>query len=231
MKINKKIKLVFYKSMMAVSWKLSLIKGRVGHRAYPYMYTPKQLLKICSLAEEAIQDSVQQGCIVEAGCAYGATTIFLQKYLEGKFSGQYYAIDTFGGFTEADVAFEKSKRQKRDMSAAFSVNNKEWYEATLILNGVHGVQALPADVGKFDFSGLGGIAFCLMDVDLYQPIARSLPGLYENLLPGGIIVVDDCKPNRIFDGAEQAYREFCNTMNLQPEIHEGKLGILRKRIS
>lgn len=44
---------------------------------------------------------------------------------------------------------------------------------------------------------------------------------------GGIIVVDDCKPAELWDGALQAYEEFVEQKGLSNEIAAGKLGIIR----
>lgn len=43
--------------------------------AYPYMFNPRQLLLLSELASEAGQMN-PEGVFVEAGCAYGATTVF-----------------------------------------------------------------------------------------------------------------------------------------------------------
>ena len=49
------------------------------------------------------------------------------------------------------------------------------------------------------------------------------------LAPGGMIVVDDCNPaDSLYDGAGQAYREFCASRGIAPEIVHDNLGIIRK---
>jgi hypothetical protein len=45
--------------------------------------------------------------------------------------------------------------------------------------------------------------------------------------PGGIIVVDDCTPGELWDGALQAYEEFVREENLSNEIAADKLDIVR----
>jgi hypothetical protein len=45
---------------------------------------------------------------------------------------------------------------------------------------------------QLSFETLRPIAFCLLDIDLYQPTRDVLPHLYDALAPGGMIVVDDC---------------------------------------
>ena len=48
------------------------------------------------------------------------------------------------------------------------------------------------------------------------------------LSPGGMIVVDDCVPNNMFDGALQAYTEFLAEIGVTPCFKLDKLGILQK---
>ncbi len=80
----------------------------------------------------------------------------------------------------------------------------------------------------FDYSTIAPIAFCLVDVDPYVPIAKALPRIYHHLVPGGIIVVDDCAPDQTWDGALQAYSEFCRSMNLPEDLRHKKLGLIEK---
>jgi O-methyltransferase len=57
----------------------------------------------------------------------------------------------------------------------------------------------------------------------------ALQGVWDRLLPGGVIVADDCSPHdHRWDGALQAYNEFIAKVGLPHEIRTGKLGILRK---
>ena len=93
----------------------------------------------------------------------------------------------------------------------------------------HRVKSIEADVNQYDLRTLGPLSFCLLDVDLYRPIRKSLKELYDVLSPGGIMVVDDCdESNRVWDGADQAYKEFMKDAGRPIEIRHGKLGLIRK---
>jgi hypothetical protein len=46
------------------------------------------------------------------------------------------------------------------------------------------------------------------------------------IVKGGIIVVDDCRPNQLFDGAYKAYIEFIEKHQLPEKIILDKLGII-----
>ncbi len=45
--------------------------------------------------------------------------------------------------------------------------------------------------------------------------------------PGGIIIVDDCQPDQMWDGALQAYQEFTRQREIPAEIVLEKLGVVR----
>jgi len=193
---------------------------------YPYMYKPNQLMFLTDCIR-AVQNV--PGCFVEAGCAYGATTVFLNKFMfdEGVMR-DYYAIDTFSGFLDEHVQHEITNRGKpARLAAYFAENKKAWFDRSLMLHGVERVTSIESDVTKFDFSAIAPIAFCLLDVDLYKPIEDVLPKIYKAMSPGGVIVVDDCMPSQLWDGALQAYEEFVQRNGLPKEIAAEKLGIVR----
>ena len=194
---------------------------------YPYMFTPAQLMFIAECFREVRDVS---GSCLEVGCAYGATTVFLKKLMaEEGIAKDYVALDTFSGFVPEQVAFEVEQRQKSPaISRIFRRNKREWYETALAVDHVTGVRVMTGDCAKFDYATLGPVSFCLLDVDLYLPVRDALPKIYRQLAPGGVIVVDDCSAGGNWDGALQAYQEYCAAENLPVEIHCGKLGLLRK---
>jgi hypothetical protein len=67
-----------------------------------------------------------------------------------------------------------------------------------------------------------------LDVDLYLPTRRALPRIYEHICEGGIILVDDVLNDSSYDGAFQAYMEFCDELKIGPDIIGNKCGIIRK---
>jgi O-methyltransferase len=190
------------------------------------MFSP---IQIVFLAEEAKKAMSLQGSYVEIGCAYGETTLFLAKYLQQLGCEQaYYAIDTFSGFVREHIDHEVSARGKKRsrLSGAFSTNDPSWLKRSLEANGVRNVRITHSDATKVDYSALGPIGFCLLDVDLYNPVRDTLPRIYDALAPNGVIIVDDCKPDVLFDGARQAYLEFCETRQIAAHIVHEKLGVL-----
>jgi len=49
-------------------------------------------------------------------------------------------------------------------------------------NCVGNVQFIKVDVNEFDLTTLGSLSFCLLNVDLYHPMKKAIPELYEVLL-------------------------------------------------
>jgi hypothetical protein len=195
-------------------------------KVYPYMYEPTQLIFLT----ECIR-AVQQvpGCFVEAGCAYGATTAFLNKFMDNlDYERVYYAMDTFSGFVNEHVQHEINERGKPSrLNQEFTENKKAWFDRSMRMHDITRVRSLKVDISQFDFTSIAPIAFCLIDVDLYKPIRDALPKIHAAMSPGGIIIVDDCKPNNIWDGALQAYDEYTRKNNISQEIRHEKLGVIR----
>ena len=156
---------------------------------------------------------------------------FLREHLNDIGQRQYVAIDTFDGFIPADVDHELSVRgkdgQESNLVGGFSQNRKQWVERSLALAGHSDVRIVQADVGALDYKPFGPIAFALIDVDLYLPVKKALANIAPHMSPGGCIVVDDCKADNVYDGALQAYAEWCDGRGESQEIVHGKLGVLR----
>ena len=194
-----------------------------------FQFSAQQLCFLC----KCLSDTKNiDGGIVEIGCEYGHTTIFLNNYINDLTGANrtYFAIDTFAGFTQADVSFETGSRFKGALDYEdFRENRKEWFERTMEINRATRVKVIEADINEFDVRSLGPLSFVLLDVDLYRPTKKALPELYEMLRPGGILIVDDCNPTQIkWDGAFQAYFEFIRSINATPRIVHHKLGMVRK---
>ena len=198
---------------------------------YRYAFTPAQLARLTALASEAVS---VPGDFCEIGCYRGYTTVWLNRHLDAIAPHKrYWAIDTFGGFVPADVAHEQKERGKTTGEdgrafAKFTINSRAWFEATMRQNAITRVTAHAAAVQDFDFSPQARFCFALVDVDLYRPTVVSLEKLWPLLSPGGVVVVDDCQENHVYDGSRQALEEFCAAHGLAFEIVEKKLGVIRK---
>jgi O-methyltransferase len=195
-----------------------------------YMFSPQQLTYLTRCIE-ATRDL--PGAIVEIGCAKGHTTVFLNKYMDhAKIEKPYICIDTFSGFTPSDADYEISSRHKRkDLSSNFRVNKKKWFDETMQLNGITRVCSYQGDINSFHLPNvLGEVSFCLIDVDLYLPVKSALRKVYP-MMRNGIVVIDDCQPENIYDGALEAYQEFIEEEKLPPRVLFKKLGVVTKNLA
>lgn len=214
----------------SVAFKTAL--HRSMYNQYPFMFSPAELMFLAGCLS-SIDNSVP-GCVVEAGCAYGATTVWLNKYMDDQaiVRSPYFALDTFAGFPRQHVAYEGSERGKSReitsaMRASFGDNRQEWFDKQMVLHEITRVRSLQCDVGTFAFESIAPIAYCLLDVDLYIPISQALPNIRKAMAPGGIIIVDDCWNNEKWDGALQAYSEFVAANAIPPRIVGRKLGVIQ----
>ena len=202
--------------------------------SYRYNFSPRELFFLCQCLEETNNVS---GSIIEIGCSDGATTVFLNQFLDEiqtntKSPKRYLAIDTFTGFVDADIQLEVLQRHKQQRDYLGFRNNKlKWFKATMLRHRFSRVESIQADVNELELVSFAPFSFVLLDVDLYRPITKSLREAYELLTVGGIIVVDDCsEADHRWDGAFQAYKEFMNEIDQQEEIHFSQLGVVRKVI-
>lgn len=193
------------------------------------MFSPRQLAFLC---EQLDATSGLPGSIVEIGCAWGATTIHLKRHLADVGPERpYVCIDTFSGFTDTDVAFERDHRGKTFGYDDFRANSVRRFRRTLKMNHVAGVEVVAADATGVDFAAYAPISFGLLDVDLYRPTKAVLGAIAPLMAPGGVLVVDDCipdPPDDRFDGAAQAFEEFRHDAGVAGSALElTKLGVLR----
>lgn len=170
------------------------------------------------------------GNIVEIGVARGLTTRFLAQHIKNQNLDQslkLYAVDTFESFTEADLAFEVSNRGKSlDALDAFKYNDYDVWKSNF--TEFKFVVPVQSDCSIVDYNKLGPIKVAFLDVDLYLPTQKTLPKLYSALVPGGVILVDDVLQGTDYDGAYQAYMEFCEAVGQTPEVIGNKCGVIRK---
>lgn len=204
----------------------ALRRSRVGRYLtyrYDYSFTPSQLGFLVSCLDAT---SEVAGRIVEVGCAYGHTTVFLNKHLQDRgMNKEYICVDTFSGFTEADIRHEHEQRGKTSAYRGFADASLDAFHRTMRVNKVE-VGIIQGDVCEMNLADYAPISFALLDVDLYRPMSHALGQLYEALSPGGRIVVDDCQEHPLWDGALQAYEEFIDLHNQPRRIEFGQFGVI-----
>ncbi|MBZ1350157.1 TylF/MycF family methyltransferase [Alcaligenaceae bacterium LF4-65] len=199
----------------------------LGAPTYPYCIEPIQLATLIN-EYERVKDA--DGCVIEIGVARGMTSRFMAEHIKNEKQADrtaYYAIDTFESFTKADLDYEVQSRGK-DLSElrGFEYNDFEIWQKHF--TDFPFVKAIKADCSVFDYKVLGAVKLAFLDVDLYLPIKKTLPKLYDVLIEGGSIVVDDVLNNTTYDGAYQAYMEFCAERGIQPKVVGNRCGVITK---
>src|SRR4051812_8971305 len=165
---------------------------KLWYPRYQFQYFPRQL---CFLADCLDETAEVDGAILEIGCAHGLTTTFLYEYMvDSGISKEYYCVDTFAGFTTENIAVETGLRgKKHNYTKEFKNNHADWFKESLGRRHIDSIHIVAGDICTLSDDKLPDkIAFCLLDVDLYQPVKLGLEKIYSRLSPGGIIVVDDC---------------------------------------
>lgn len=200
---------------------------RLGVPTYPYCIEPIQL---ATLINEFERVKHIQGNVVEIGVARGLTTRFMAEHIKNQklaTSLDYFAIDTFASFTETDLDYEVKNRGKNLQELrGFEYNDYDVWKKNFAEFPF--VKAIQSDCSVFDYSSIAPIKLVFLDVDLYLPIQKTLPKIYSALVSGGAIVVDDILNQTTYDGAYQAYMEFCASHSIEPKIIGNRCGIIYK---
>ena len=219
MKNRNKIKELFKKLVFRYT--------QIGRPNYPYGIEPIQMATIINEIERLKEI---QGNIVEIGVARGMTTRLICEHLiNQKIHNKQtlFALDTFSSFTEKDLQFEIEKRGKtRKELSGFAYNDYEIWKKNF--SEFPFVKPIQTDCAEFDYRKISPIKLVFLDVDLYLPTMKALPKIYEQLVNGGVILVDDTKDKCGWDGAYHAYMEFCQSKGIPPKIIGNKCGLIYK---
>lgn len=196
--------------------------------SYPYNLDPYQLAYLIQSLESTRH---LRGAVLEVGVARGQTTVFLNTHLRlTSDKRSYLCVDTFEGFLEQDIDHEINIRGKNDNIAykGFGYNDVHVFEKNMATLGFHNVKVLKKDANQLNEMDLGKISVALLDVDLYKPTLSALRIIFKCLEPGGVILVDDVMDGSLFEGAAQAYNEFCTEVGLFPMVLGRRSGIIEK---
>lgn len=215
------------KSVVELAKKIAFKHTRLGAPSYGYNVEPIQL---ATLVMELERLKNIEGNVVEIGVARGMTTRFLAQHIANQKLEKfltYYAIDTFESFTNADLKFEVEQRGKSLLDLqGFDYNDHLIWQSNFL--DFPFVKAIKSDCSSYDYSKIKPIKLTFLDVDLYLPTKKTLPKIYDATVSGGVILVDDVLNNTTYDGAYQAYMEFCEENGFPKRILGNKCGVIQK---
>lgn len=201
---------------------------KIGKPKYPYMLDPIQLCILIKKIDELYEIKKRPLNIYEIGVARGMTTAFLASHiLFEKLPHQIICIDTFEGFTAKDLKHEVTIRGKSKSDLlGFSYNDYDIWRNNF--SHLKFVKVVKSDIADYEISAEEDVDVVLADVDLYLPTKIILEKFYPNLSIGGMILVDDVKDNSCWDGAHEAYHEFCSMNMIEPNLLGRKTGLILK---
>jgi SAM-dependent methyltransferase len=167
------------------------------------------------------------GDVVEVGCSLGGTAAFSSRMLRNLgIARRYVCVDTFAGFVPAQFDDDLGRGNREPNRWLFADNSQALVRAILDQHGAQEVELLQGDIATLAEGALPRrIAAALLDVDLAVPIYEGLKKLHPRLVPGGVIVVDDC-PERYDWQARQGYERFCLEAGIAPRYELG-MGFVR----
>lgn len=167
------------------------------------------------------------GEIVEVGSFLCGTSIVTSKMLSNTgVRTRYVCCDTFNGFVPAQAKQDVAAGMLSHLQSAFPASI-ELVRLIVRSQGTTDLELLQGDIVVMPESSLPGrISVCLLDVDLEEPIYVALAKLWPRLIPGGVIMVDDCDDSESWR-ARHGYQRFCREQGLAQRYEFG-LGVLER---
>jgi O-methyltransferase len=158
---------------------------------------------------------------VEAGCWRGGTGAYMAK-VSGR---KTYLLDSFQGFpdiSEKDSKLEATGKLKGYLKVA-KQDVVDICNRLGVLNNVEIIEGYFNETIPKTKDKIGNIAVLRLDGDLYSSTKEVLDMLYDSVVPGGYIIIDDYDD---FDGCRLAVHEFLGEKHISTEIYnypsEGK---------
>lgn len=155
--------------------------------------------------------SLPAGDVIECGCWHGHSTVAIANLLAARdFSGRFHVFDSFEGglsdFKEKDESYFKlSEQEKRAQIAQFASSFEFVRDQTARFGFIELHRGwIPESFASF---APRAVKFVHIDVDMYEPTLAALEFFWQELVPGGCIVVDDYN-HTVFEGATRAVDEF-----------------------
>lgn len=162
------------------------------------------------LAEQIRVENIH-GDVAELGVFRGDFAALINAAFPDR---KLHLFDTFEGFSEQDVAFEKELALSRAKAGEFADTSVSLVQEKLPYPN-------QAEFYKGHFPNTFSLcedktfAFVSIDADLYVPTAAALPLFWDRLSKGGVLLIHDVNSTQ-FGGAGKAVREFCKEHGILP---------------
>lgn len=169
-------------------------------------YVKEQLMFL--LASEIERKRVQ-GAVAELGVFRGDFSVVMNRALPNR---KMYLFDTFCGFETADVNEDDNVKNKENELLKFHDTSEE-----LVLSRLN-IQEGQCVIKKGwfpDTFDLYDEKFCFVSIDLnmYQPILKSLELFYPRVSVGGYILLS-CYNAPFYEGTRKAIIDYCDRLGI-----------------
>ena len=163
------------------------------------------------------------GAVVEVGSYLGGTAALAHRLLENiGHPKRYVCVDTFGGFVPDQFARDEEAGISPRCRNEFSANAIETVRKLMRHYGCSGIELIRSDIAQLNPSKLPeAIAVCLVDVDLDVPVYAALERVLPRVVPGGVVLVDDCDEESRYTGARTGYSRFAAEHGLPEQYFLG----------
>jgi O-methyltransferase len=193
----------------------SLIAAKTHGWTLPHAHTMVGLFRLANLercAERIFEDGIE-GDFLEAGVCRGGAAIFMRglQLAHGEGARKLWVVDSFEGVpppvAEEDRPYDVHLEEERQPWIACDLQSvREHFRRYDMLSPE--VRFLPGWVeDTLPTAPIGPLALLRLDVDLYSATAKCLDALYDRLVPGGFVVVDDYGSLRCCRDAVDSFRE------------------------
>ena len=165
-----------------------------------------RIIAVMSRLQYLIDNNIE-GDIVELGCNIGTLSMYIQKLLaENNSDKVYHVYDSWQGLpspTEQDEHEFDRKFKEGSCSTTIEKFVHTFTSRNLRVPVIH--SGWFKDIPSREFPDK--ICFAFFDGDFYQSIIDSFEKVYYNMVPGGVIMVDDCGW-KILPGVIKACEDF-----------------------
>ncbi len=162
------------------------------------------------------------GNIIELGVGAGRNAILFGNLIRATgqhASARYFGFDTFGSYTPRDLELESNLDPNK-----WANNSYEFVSERIERHGLKDISKLingdirktiPQFIGQDHPKKSNNYLYCRLiyvDCSAYEPAKIALDILWEHIVPGGIIAIDQ----RTQGGEWKAGIEFCQEKNIKP---------------
>jgi O-methyltransferase len=203
----------------------------------PLTMVPEHALVGLARQVGAVLDDQIPGAFVECGVWRGGTSLFMADLLRqtGSHDRAVWLIDTVQGLpppSAADGPLATSYAENSENPAHYDNCTASLEEVQASANQLNLASYCRMVKGWFDLTlalsreSIGPIALLRIDADWHDSVYCCLENLYDQVSPGGFVVIDDYYT---WDGCAVAVHEFLGSRHLPHRLYTDAVAFFRKQ--